>query len=750
MSGLPVRAVGEEIVHIDLGIKGMTCASCAARIEKKLNKIDGATASVNFATERAFVEVRKGSVDQLDLIEAIRSIGYDADSIGDGNDFGSVVGTDSEVLKLRANLAASAILSIVVVAISMFPVFEFSYWQYVAFAASAVVVFYFGISFHKSAWLNLRHKSATMDTLVSVGTLSAFLFSTYELLAGGYGSSTYRAMAGLGDIFRSGAGGLYFDSASVIITVILLGRYIEARGKRKSRLALSELVNFDDDIVEVEVNGEVTSVEAKTISKGMTFRLREGSRIPVDGLIIDGSALISSPSITGEVEPKMAGAGDDVIAGAVVVEGHLTVKAQKVGKDTFVARIAARVEQAQGKKADIQHLADRISLIFVPTVISIAVIELVVRMTMGASFSRSVVYSVATLVIACPCALGLATPMATMVGLTRAAKSGILIRGPEVLERAGKIDTAVVDKTGTLTNGVFDVVAYHVAEGEDDQRLLDIVASLEEGSSHPVANSIRRYRGNYDRLKVVDFQSHLGSGLEGVIDGDFYRVGNALFVFGEARRPDEGCKLLLPEVDGGTTIFVTRNSTFIAYLVVDDTLRTNTSEALAALKSMGIDVVIASGDTPTAVGTMAKRLGIKDSFGGVVPEQKREIVANLQSAGKRVAMVGDGINDALALGSSDLGVAMGNGSAFAKEAGDVVVLSPSLAGVAEAIFIARKTNNVLRGNLFWAFIYNVIAIPLAIFGVVSPMLAGLAMAFSSVFVVLNSLRLLSLGSVGNL
>ena len=669
-----MKAVGDEIVHIDLGIKGMTCASCAARIEKKLNKIDGATASVNFATERALVEVKKGSVDQLDLIEAIRSIGYDANSIGDENDFGSVVGTDSEVKKLRVNLAASAILSIVVVAVSMFTTLEFSYWQYVVFAMSAIIVFYFGRAFHKSAWLNLRHRNATMDTLVSVGTLSAFLFSTYELFWAGYGGSKYRAMAGFGEIFRTGGGGLYFDSAAVIITVILLGRYIEARGKRRSRLALSDLVNFDDDIVEIEVDGEVSTIEARTISKGMIFRLREGSRIPVDGLITDGSALISSPSITGEVEPKVASVGESVIAGAVVVEGHLTVKAQKVGKETFVARIAARVEQAQGKKAEIQHLADRISLVFVPTVVSIAILELAIRMALGDSFSKSVVYSVATLVIACPCALGLATPMATMVGLTRAAKSGILIRGPEVLERAGKIDTAVVDKTGTLTNGVFDVVTYRVAEGEDRERLLGVIASIEEGSSHPVANSIRRFRGNYERLVVEQFQSTLGAGLEAVVDGDSYRVGNARFVFGEVAKPQRGESLTIADGDGGTTIYVSRNGAFVAYLVVDDSIRSKTKEALERLSAMGIEVVIASGDTQSAVERLAKRLGISTFFGAILPEGKREVVAKLQGNGKRVAMVGDGINDALALGSSDLGVAMGNGSALAHIRSDTAKL----------------------------------------------------------------------------
>ena len=743
-----MKSVGDDIVHIDLGIKGMTCASCAARIEKKLNKIDGASASVNFATERALVEVRSGSIDQLDLIEAIRSIGYDADAIGEEGDFGSVLGTDSEVKKLRANLIFSAILSIVVVAISMVRAFEFDYWQYIAFTLSGVIVFYFGRTFHKSAWLNLRHKNATMDTLVSVGTLSAFLFSMYELFVAGLGGASYRAMAGFSDIFRSSGSGLYFDSAAVIITVILLGRYIEARGKRRSRLALSELVNFDDDIVEVESGGNVTTLEARSITKGMIFRLREGSRVPVDGTITDGSALISSPSITGEVEPKLANAGDDVIAGAVVVEGHINVKAQRVGKDTFVARIAARVEQAQGKKAEIQHLADRISLVFVPVVVSIAIVELVIRMVLGESFAKSVVYSVATLVIACPCALGLATPMATMVGLTRAAKDGVLIRGPEVLERAGKIDVAVVDKTGTLTNGTFEVVSFEVADGEDPEALLDIVASIEEGSSHPVAASIRRFRGDYERIKVDRFQSYLGSGLEGFVGEDKYRIGSSRFALSDPAQPFFGDQLSSAEAPRGTTIYVTRNGSLVAYLVVDDSIRSNTQEALSFLSSMGIEVIVASGDAPSAVERIARQLKIKTYYGEVLPEGKRDLVSKLQSDGKRVAMVGDGINDALALGSADLGVAMGNGSAFAKEAGDVVVLSPSLAGVADAIFIARKTQRVLRGNLFWAFIYNVIAIPLAIFGVVSPMLAGLAMAFSSVFVVLNSLRLLSIGRAG--
>ncbi|MGV8883525.1 MAG: heavy metal translocating P-type ATPase [Rhodoglobus sp.] len=732
---------------VELEIGGMTCASCAMRIEKKLNKLDGLEASVNYATEKARVTVPEG-FDAQELIAEVEKTGYTAvlpapPSTGSGSDPSTSSGTD-ELTSLRHRLIGSVVLSVPVIILSMVPALQFTYWQWASLALAAPVIVWGAWPFHRAAWLNLRHGAATMDTLISVGTSAAFLWSLYALFWGTAG------VPGMTHAFEftiapsDGAANIYLEVAAGVTMFVLAGRYFEKRSKRQASAALRALLELGAKDVAVMRNGVETPIPIDQLAVGDEFVVRPGQKIATDGVIVDGSSAIDASMLTGESVPVEVAVGDAVVGATVNAGGRLLVRATRIGADTQLAQMARLVEDAQSGKADVQRLADRISGIFVPIVIALAVATLGAWLGGGFPISAALTAAVAVLIIACPCALGLATPTALLVGTGRGAQLGILIKGPEVLESTRKVDTIVLDKTGTVTAGKMSLVSV-VVEGVSEDELLRLAGSVEDASEHPVAQAIAKgATQRVGELAVPEaFASIEGKGVQGVVDGRLVLVGRASLL--EEWAIDVPAALAAAkaeaEASGNTVVLVAWDGVARGVLVVADTIKPTSAEAIAQFVALGLTPVLLTGDNATVAARVAAEVGIERVIAEVLPQGKVDVIATLQAEGRVVAMVGDGVNDAAALAQADLGLAMGTGSDVAIEASDVTLVRGDLRSAADAIRLSRATLGTIKVNLFWAFAYNVAAIPLSALGLLNPMLAGAAMAFSSVFVVGNSLRL---------
>ncbi len=737
---------------VELEIGGMTCASCAMRIEKKLNKIEGVTASVNYATEKAQVSAPAG-VDPAALIAEVEKTGYtaslprtdQADTSGEDAD-----GDDPELTALRHRLIGAIVLSVPVIAMAMIPALQFTYWQWASLALAAPVVVWAAWPFHKAAWTNLRHGAATMDTLISVGTTAAFLWSLYALFFGTAGQAGMTHPFTLSVAPTDGAGNIYLEVAAGVTTFILAGRYFEKSSKRQAGAALRALLELGAKEVAVLRDGVETRIPVSDLAVGDEFVVRPGEKIATDGTIVTGTSAVDASMLTGESVPVEVGEGDDVTGATVNAGGRLVVRATRVGADTQLAQMAKLVEDAQSGKAQVQRLADQVSAIFVPIVIAIAVGVLGAWLGAGAPASAAFTAAVAVLIIACPCALGLATPTALLVGTGRGAQMGILIKGPEVLESTRQIDTVVLDKTGTVTTGVMTLTDVITTPDTDRAQLLRFAGSLEHASEHPVARAITRAATQEvgDLPVAEDFANVEGKGVQGVVEGHGILVGrdSLLTEWSQHLPPQLAQAKARAEEQGRTAVAVGWDGQARGVLVIADAVKPTSAEAIQQLRALGLTPVLLTGDNATVAQQIAAEVGIEDVIAEVLPSDKVDVVARLQAEGKVVAMVGDGVNDAAALVQADLGLAMGTGTDVAIEAADITLVRGDLRSAADAIRLARRTLGTIKVNLFWAFAYNVAAIPLAALGLLNPMLAGAAMAFSSVFVVGNSLRLRSFTS----
>ncbi|WP_336640205.1 heavy metal translocating P-type ATPase [Microbacterium sp. USHLN272] len=728
-------------IGVDLEIGGMTCASCATRIEKKLNRLDGVTATVNYATEKASVAAPEG-YDPAVLIAEIEKAGYTAALPVRAQDAEPDAAGDPELDGLRTRLWVSVALAVPVIAMAMIPALQFTYWQWASLTLAAPVVVWGGWPFHRAAWVNLRHGAATMDTLVSMGTIAAFLWSLYALFFGMAG------MPGMTHPFEfvltptDGADAIYLEVAAGVTMFILAGRYFEKRSKRRAGAALRALLELGAKDVAVLRGGVEQRVPADDLRIGDEFVVRPGEKIATDGIVVSGTSAVDASMMTGESVPVEVAAGDSVTGATVNAGGRLVVRATRIGADTQLAQMARLVEEAQTGKAEVQRLADRISGVFVPIVLVIALGTLVTWFAVGASATMAFTAAVAVLVIACPCALGLATPTALLVGTGRGAQLGILIKGPEVLESTRAVDTVVLDKTGTVTLGAMSLVDVIVEPGADRTRLLRLAGALEAASEHPIGRAIAQAAEvEAGTLPAVDgFVNHPGIGVEGVVDGHRVRVGRATMFAGATSTRDHSIHGSHEEA-GRTVVTVGWDGSVRGVLVVADAVRPTSAAAVEQLKALGLTPVLLTGDNAAVARHIAREVGIDEVIAEVLPAQKAEVVARLQSEGRTVAMVGDGVNDAPALARADLGIAMGTGTDAAIEASDITLVRGDLRSAVDAIRLSRRTLRTIRTNLFWAFAYNVAAIPVAALGLLNPMLAGAAMALSSVFVVGNSLRL---------
>ena len=732
--------------NIDLEIGGMTCASCAMRIEKKLNKLEGVSATVNYATEKARVSTAAG-FDLQTLIAEVEKTGYTAalPVTKAPNTTPEENAPDPELASLRHRLIGSIVLSVPVIAMAMSPALQFTYWQWASLALAAPVVGWAAWPFHKAAFTNLRHGAATMDTLVSIGTLAALLWSLYALFFGTAG------VPGMTHTFEftiaptDGAANIYLEVAAGVTMFLLAGRYFEKRSKHRAGAAMRALLELGAKEVAVLRGGVETRIPVEDLAVGDEFVVRPGEKIATDGVIIDGTSAVDASMLTGESVPVEVTQGDFVVGATVNAGGRLIVRAIRVGSDTQLSQMARLVEDAQSGKAEAQRLADRISGVFVPIVIGIAVVTLAVWLGGGFPISAAFTAAVAVLIIACPCALGLATPTALLVGTGRGAQLGILIKGPEVLESTRKVDTIVLDKTGTVTTGKMTLLAVFTTDDTDEQELLRVAGALEDASEHPIAQAISR--GATQRVgalpSVQSFQNIEGKGVHGIVNEHLALVGreSLLTEWSIAMDPTLATAKAAAEKAGQTAVVVAWDGAARGILMVADAIKPTSAEAIAQFKKLGLTPVLLTGDNKTIAEQVAASLGITQVIAEVLPKDKVDVIRRLQGEGKVVAMVGDGVNDAAALAQADLGLAMGTGADVAIEAADLTLVRGDLRSAADAIRLARKTLGTIKGNLFWAFAYNVAAIPLAALGLLNPMLAGAAMAFSSVFVVSNSLRL---------
>jgi P-type Cu+ transporter len=738
------------IQTIELDVQGMTCASCAARIEKKLNRLEGVKATVNYATEKATVHAGKGTTAQT-LIETIERTGYHATLPAE-----SPRDPDLELRLLRRRLIICAVLSLPVIMISMVPAWQFPWWQWVSFALAGVVVIWGAWPFHRATLLNLQHGNATMDTLISIGTLAAFGWSAYALLFGAAGEIGFTHPFEFRLVRHAPTANLYLEAAVGITTFILLGRYLEARAKRRSGAAVRALLELTpSEVTLLTATGE-RIIDISQLHVGDRFVVKPGERVATDGVIVSGHSALDASTVTGESVPVEVGPGDAVVGATVNTHGRLVVEATRVGADTQLAQVARMVEAAQSGKAAVQRLADRVSAVFVPIVIALAVATLGFWLGQGAGLSFAFTSAVAVLIIACPCALGLATPTALLVGTGRGAQLGIVIRGPEVLESARHIDTIVLDKTGTVTEGRMAVVAVTAAAGSTTAEVSNAAGSAESGSEHPIAQAIADHARTHGSLNPVS-KLHSRPGLG--VRAELSETSAAIAQLGSDKsvvvgRPglleEEGLQVstelqrayAAEQADGRTAVMVGWGGEARGVIAVADVVKPTSAEAVHDLRWLDLRPVLLTGDHEAAARAVAAEVGIDDVIANVLPEQKVAEVVRLQDAGHRVAMVGDGVNDAAALAQSDLGIALGTGTDAAIHASDLTLISGDLRVAADAVRLSRATLRTIYGNLWWAFGYNVVALPLAAIGLLNPMIAAAAMALSSVFVVTNSLRLL--------
>ena len=744
--------------EVDLEISGMTCASCANRIERKLNKMDGVTATVNYATEKAKV-VLPASLDPTELVRTVEQAGYGASLPRPDNAAveGDEQTADDPSRSLRRRLLVSALLSVPVIALAMVPAWQFTHWQWLSLTLAAPVVVWGAWPFHRAAWVNLKHGTSTMDTLVSLGTLAALGWSVYALFWGTAGVPGMTHPFALTVDRTDGSGNIYLEAAAGVTTFILAGRYFEARSKRRAGAALQALLQLGAKDVAVLRKGPDGPVEERVptdqLAVGDRFVVRPGEKIATDGVVEEGSSAVDASMLTGESVPVEVGPGDLVAGATVNAGGRLVVRATRIGSDTQLAQMAKLVEEAQNGKAQVQRLADRVSGIFVPIVIALAAGTLGFWIGTGAGLATAFTAAVAVLIIACPCALGLATPTALMVGTGRGAQLGILIKGPEVLESTREIDTIVLDKTGTVTTGQMTLVDVNAGHGQDAEEVLRLAGALEDASEHPIARAISNAaRERLGVLPAVEgFANVEGRGVQGVVvAGD---RSQAVLV-GRPQLLQEWSQHLSSELEeafaaaqaeGATAVAVGWDGQARGVLVVADAIKPTSAEAIRQLRGLGLRPVLLTGDNEATARAVAREVGIDVTPGTVIadvlPGDKVEVVKGLQARGRVVAMVGDGVNDAAALAQADLGLSMGTGTDVAIEASDLTLVRGDLRVTADAIRLSRRTLATIKGNLFWAFAYNVAALPLAAAGLLNPMLAGAAMAFSSVFVVSNSLRL---------
>ncbi|MGA1244434.1 MAG: heavy metal translocating P-type ATPase [Ilumatobacteraceae bacterium] len=728
-----------------LAVTGMTCAACAARIEKKLNRLDGVSATVNYATSKATVHVAPSQVDasSIDVLtKTVDDLGYGAVlvSTDDGSRSTVEIATDAHVDDIRRRLVVAAVGALPVMVLSMIPSLQFDGWQWVSLALATPVVTWSALPFHRAAWRNAVHRTTTMDTLVSLGVIAATLWSLWALVFGGAG--TIGMTMDMNLVPRSSASHghgaakhheIYLEVATTLTAFILAGRFFELRSRQKAGSALRALATMGAKTAVLWRDGTETEIPIGALGIGEIFVVRPGEKVATDGVVIDGRSAIDRSLVTGESVPVDVTVGDDVTGGTINANGRLLVRATRIGRNTVLAQMARLVERAQDGKAPVQRLADRVSSVFVPIVIALAITTLIMWLVITGETDRSFSAAVAVLVIACPCALGLATPVALLVGTGRAARSGIIIRGAHVLEATRAVDTMVLDKTGTLTTGVMTLVDVDLSPGGTAEEL-ELVACLEASSEHPLARAIvaglREREVHGDVSRVVDFENRPGVGVMGVVNGRLVSVRRASIGSG-----DDG--------DGATIVEALVDGRVRAKFAVSDRPRVEAADTIRRLRDIGVTPMIASGDSWSAVRHVARETGIDESDvrAEVLPDDKLRLVHELQRTGRTVAMVGDGVNDAAALVAADLGIAMGTGTDAAMEAGDLTIVSGDLSLVPEALNISRRTLRTIKANLFWAFAYNVAALPLAVAGLMNPMLAGLAMALSSVFVVSNSLRL---------
>ena len=735
---------------VELEIGGMTCASCAMRIEKKLNKLEGVVATVNYATEKAKVTVPDG-YDPAVLIAEVEKTGYsavlpapkgrstDATAAGDAGD------EDPELRSLRHRLIGAIVLTVPVIAMAMIPALQFTYWQWASLALAAPVILWAAWPFHKAAWTNLTHGTATMDTLISMGTSAAFLWSLYALFFGTAGTPGMTHPFEFALAPSDGAANIYLEVGAGVTMFILAGRYFEKRSKKQAGAALRALLELGAKEVAVLRGGVETKIPVEDLQVGDEFIVRPGEKIATDGVVVSGTSAVDASMLTGEAVPVEVAAGDAVTGATTNVGGRLVIRATRIGSDTQLAQMAQLVEDAQTGKAEVQRLADRISGVFVPIVIVIAFVTLGGWLGAGFPVTAAFTAAVAVLVIACPCALGLATPTALLVGTGRGAQVGVLIRGPEVLESTRKVDTVVLDKTGTVTTGKMTLVDVFVEDGIDRAELLRLAGALEDASEHPIAQAIAK--GATQEVGSLptpeDFTNIEGKGVQGIVDGHAVLVGrdSLLAEWSQQLSPELASMKARAESEGKTVVAAGWDGQARGILVVADTVKPSSAEAIAQFKAIGLTPILLTGDNEAVARQIAAEVGITEVIAEVLPQDKVDVITRLQREGKVVAMIGDGVNDAPALAQADLGLAMGTGADVAIEASDITLVRGDLRSAVDAIRLSRRTLGTIKTNLFWAFAYNVAAIPVAALGMLNPMLAGAAMALSSVFVVGNSLRL---------